>query len=89
MSQPYAEVPAFIDPVNAAAVANMFSQTAAITQHGFSFVSEQARANFLSNANKVDMREATAMQEVRTSSQAREILQANAAQLSPTGVKGS
>jgi len=50
---------------------------------GSSFIAEQSRLQYLEGKDKLGVREAQAMQEVRTSAQAREILQARAASDQP------
>jgi hypothetical protein len=47
------------------------------------FISAQSRLGYLESKEKIGTREAQAMQEVRTSAQAREILQARAASDQP------
>lgn len=75
--------PELIDPVNAMAIATSFGQTMAIAGQGLGFATEKMRLNALAADKEISTREAQAMQEVRTSGQAREILQANAAQRAP------
>jgi hypothetical protein len=68
-----------VDPVNASAIATSFGQTMAIAAQGHGFVTEKMRHNALQADKEISTREAQAMQEVRTSAQAREILQARSA----------
>lgn len=75
--------PDLIDPVNASLLATDMAQTLAEGRKNAEFTSTQSRLLFLAGLEKIGTREAQAMQEVRTSAQAREILQANAAAVQP------
>jgi len=50
---------------------------------GAAFIAEQSRLQYLEGKDQMGTREAVAMQEVRTSAQAREVLQARAASNQP------
>ncbi len=75
--------PDLIDPVNASLLATSFGQSLALSGQGMTFVMERQRLKAIEMDEKIGTREAQAMQEVRTSAQAREILQARAAQDQP------
>lgn len=76
--------PDLVDPVNASLLGTAAAQTLDQANKGFAFVSEQSRLSHLRSDREVGVREAQAMQEVRQSAQAREILQARAAADQPS-----
>lgn len=71
--------PELIDPVNASLLATSFGQSVSMAAQGMTFVMERQRLKAMEQDEKIGTREAQAMQEVRQSAQAREILQARAA----------
>ena len=75
--------PDLIDQTTASLLAGQAAKDLHQIGVGQTFVMEQARMAHLRADREVGMREATAAQELRTSAQAREILQANAAANQP------
>lgn len=76
---------AVLDPVTASLLTTHALNGAQNLSNGAAFVAEAARTNFLEGKLQVGTREAQAMQETRTSAQAREVLQARAASGQPGG----
>lgn len=75
--------PEIFDPVSAQLLTTHAINGAQRQADDSAFVAAQSRLGYLESKEKIGTREAQAMQEVRTSAQAREILQARAASDQP------
>lgn len=77
--------PELIDAVSASLLATDFAHSLATHRANAEFAANHSRLGYLSGLEKLGVREAQAMQEVRTSAQSREILQARSAMNQPQG----